>query len=305
MRLTARPLAPLACLLYAAGIGAQELEPRAYSPAPVGVNFFLLAGARSTGEVLTDPSVPIQDVEAKLNAGVTGYGRTFGILGHQASAVIAVPYVWGDISGNVFEEARSVTRSGLGDIKLRLAVNLIGGEAMTPKEFMKRTPRTTLGASLSISAPTGQYDPDKLINIGTNRWAFKPEIGLTIPHDRWMFDLFAGVWLFSANPDFFGGVHREQDPMPTLQAHVSYTIRPQLWLALDSTYYFGGETSANGVPAGDRKENSRVGLTLSVPAAKGHSIKFNWSRGATARLGSNFSTFGVGWQYSWFDKQPR
>ena len=118
---------------------------------------------------------------------------------------------------------------------------------MTPKEFMKRTPRTTLGASLSISAPTGQYDPDKLINIGTNRWAFKPEIGLTIPHDRWMFDVFAGVWLFSDNPDFFGGVHREQEPMPTLQGHVSYTIRPQLWLAFDSTYYFGGETSANGV----------------------------------------------------------
>ena len=175
---------------------------------------------------------------------MAGYGRTFGVLGHQASAVLAVPYIWGDISGNVFEEARSVTRSGLGDIKLRLAVNLIGGEAMTPKEFMKRTPKTTLGASLSISAPTGQYDPDKLINIGTNRWAFKPEIGLTIPHGRWMFDVFAGVWLFSANPDFFGGVHREQDPMPTLQGHVSYTFRPQLWLALDSTYYFGGETSA-------------------------------------------------------------
>ena len=305
MRIATRPLSLLACVVYAAGAGAQELEPRAYSPAPVGVNFFLLAGARSSGEVLTDPSVPIQDVEAKLNAGVTGYGRTFGILEHQASAVIVVPYIWGDISGNVFEEARSVTRSGIGDIKLRLAVNLIGGEAMTPKEFMKRTPKTTLGASLSISAPTGQYDPDKLINIGTNRWAFKPEIGLTIPHDRWMFDLFAGVWLFSANPDFFGGVHREQEPMPTVQAHVSYTIRPQLWLALDSTYYFGGETSANGVSAGDRKENSRVGLTLSVPAAKGHSIKLNWSRGATARLGSNFNTFGVGWQYTWFDKQPR
>jgi hypothetical protein len=296
-----RPLALMGCLTCAAGVGAQELEPRAYSPSPVGVNFALLAGSRSTGEVLTDPSVPIQDVDAKLNAGVAGYGRTFGILGHQASAVIVVPYIWGDVSGNVFEEARSVTRSGVGDMRLRLSANIIGGEAMTPKEFMKRTPRTTLGASINISVPTGQYDPDKLINLGTNRWSFKPEIGLTIPHGRWMFDVFAGVWLFSANPDFFGGVHREQDPMPTLQGHVSYTFRPQLWLALDSTYYFGGETSANGVAAGDRKENSRVGLTLSMPAAKGHSIKVHWSKGATARLGSNFTTFGIGWQYTWFD----
>jgi hypothetical protein len=301
MKNTARLAGVLSCAWCLGSVEAQELEPRAYSPAPVGVNFLLLAGTRSTGEVLTDPSVPIQDVEAKLNAGVAGYGRTFGILGHQASAVLAVPYIWGDISGNVFEDARSVSRSGLGDLKLRLAVNLIGGEALTPKEFMRRTPKTTLGASLSISAPTGQYDPDKLINIGTNRWAFKPEIGLTIPHGRWMFDVFAGVWLFSDNPDFFGGVHREQDPMPTLQGHVSYTFRPSLWLALDSTYYFGGETSANGVPAGDRKENSRIGLTLSLPAGKGHAVKLNYSRGATARLGSNFTTFGIGWQYTWFD----
>ena len=228
---------------------SQELEPRAYSPSPVGVNFVLFAGAHSTGEVLTDPSVPIQDVDAKLNAGIAGYGRTFGILGHQASAVIAVPYIMG-------RHLRQCLRRGaFGELarelaipRLRLAVNLIGGEAMTPKEFMRRTPRTTLGASLSISAPTGQYDPDKLINIGTNRWAFKPEIGLTIPHGPWMFDVFAGVWLFTANPDFFGGVHREQDPMPTLQGHVSYTFRPRAWVAFDSTYYFDGETSANGFP---------------------------------------------------------
>ncbi len=301
MKNTARIAGFLSCACWLSAVEAQELEPRAYSPSPVGVNFFLLSGMRSSGEVLTDPALPIQNVDAELDLGIAGYGRTFGILGHQASAVLAVPYVWGDISGEVFEEARSVTRAGIGDVRLRLAVNLIGGEALTPKEFMQRTPKTTLGASLSILAPTGEYDPDKLINIGTNRWAFKPEIGLTIPHGPWMFDVFAGVWLFSDNPDFFGGVHREQDPMPTVQGHASYTFRPRLWLALDSTYYFGGETSANGVSAGDRKENSRVGLTLSLPAGKKQSIKINYSRGATARLGSNFTTFGVGWQYTWLD----
>jgi hypothetical protein len=301
MKSAARHAGLLCSACCATAAWSQELEPRAYSPAPVGMNFVLVVGGRSTGEVLTDPSLPIQDVEAKLNAGIAGYGRTFGIAGRQASVVFAAPYVWGDISGNVFEEARSVSRSGLGDVKLRLAANLIGGEAMTPKEFMRRTPRTTLGASLSISAPTGQYDPDKLINIGTNRWAFKPEIGLTIPYDRWMFDVFAGVWLFTDNPDFFGDVRRSQDPMPTLQAHVSYTIRPRAWVAIDGTYYFGGETSANGVSAGDRKDNSRIGVTLSLPASKAQSLKFNWSRGATTRLGSNFTSFGVGWQYTWLD----
>jgi hypothetical protein len=301
MRNTALIAGVLACAWNLAPVSAQELEPRAYSPAPVGLNFALVAYGRSTGEVLTDPSLPVQDIEAELDVGVAGYGRTFGIAGHQASFVVAAPYIWGDISGNVFEEARSVTRSGVGDLRLRLAANLIGGEAMSAREFMRRTPATTLGASLSITAPTGQYDPDKLINLGTNRWAFKPEIGLTVPHDRWMFDLFAGVWLFTDNPDFFGGVHRSQDPMPTLQAHVSYTIRPRAWVAVDGTYYFGGETSANGVEAGDRKENSRLGVTLSIPAGKYFSLKFNLSRGATTRLGSNFTTYGVAWQASWLD----
>ena len=301
MKRTAQVAGVLCCAWCASEAWSQELEPRAYSPAPIGTNFALFALGHSKGEVLPDPSTPVQDVEAKLNAGVAGYGRTFGILGHQASFVIAAPYVWGDVSGEVFEESRTVSRSGLADLKMRIAANLIGGEALTLQEFRKRTPRTTLGVSLSVSAPTGQYDPDKLVNIGTNRWAFKPEIGLTIPRDQWMFDLFAGVWLFSDNPDFFGGVHREQDPMPTMQAHVSYTFRPQLWLALDTTYYWGGETTANGVPAEDRKENARVGLTLSVPVAKGQSIKLSWSEGATARLGSNFSTYGLAWQYSWFD----
>ena len=92
-----------------------------------------------------------------------------------------------------------------------------------------------------------------------------------------MFDLFAGVWLFTDNDEFFGGVNRSQDPMPTFQAHVSYTIRPRAWVALDSTFYFGGETSLNGVGSNDRKENSRVGLTLSLPVGKSHSLKFNCS----------------------------
>ena len=197
--------------------------------------------------------------------GISGYGRTFGILGHQASVLLVVPYVWGDISGEVFEEARSVTRSGIGDTRLRLAVNLIGGEALTPKEFMQRTPRTTLGASLSITTPTGQYDPDKLINIGTNRWAFKPEIGITQPLDRWFFEAYAGVWFFTHNDNYSGGTRREQQSVTALQAHVSYTFRPHLWLAGDVTYYRGGKTSIDGVWNANLQENLRMGLTLSVP----------------------------------------
>ena len=280
---------------------AQELEPRAYSPSPVGLNFALLAYTRSTGEVLFDTALPLSDVEAQLNAGALGFATTFGLLGRLASASLGLPYVWGDVEGNVGEDRREVSRSGPGDARLRLAINLIGAPPMTPAEFAKRTPRTTLGASVVIVGPTGEYTSEKLINIGTNRWAFKPELGLSHPIGRWYLDAYAGVWFFTDNDAFFTGVRREQDPLASFQLHVSYNIRPRLWLAADGTYYTGGRTTVDGSQNADRQGNTRLGLTLSVPIGRSQSIKFNWSDGASTRFGGDFTTYGVAWQWAWFD----
>ena len=186
-----------ALVLGVAPLAAQELEPRAYAPNPTGANFVLLAYAHSTGDVVFDPSVPITDVSAHVNAGALFYGRTFGLFGRSASAAVQLPYVWGHIEGNVFEERRDVYRSGLADLRLRLTASLLGGPALPPREFAQRHPRTTLGASVVVVAPTGQYDPSKLVNVGTNRWAFKPEVGLSHPAGRWFLELYAGTWLFT------------------------------------------------------------------------------------------------------------
>jgi hypothetical protein len=288
-----------------AGVGhAQEIEPRAYSPSPTGLNFLLAVGAHSEGAVLTDPALPVTDIEAKIDALVFGYGRTFGVAGRSANAALALPLIQVDASGNVGETRREVRREGLGDAKLRFAVNLIGAPAMTPREFAQREPKTTLGASLTVNIPTGEYDPSKLINIGTNRWAVKTELGLTHPIGKWLIEGYVGAWFFEDNDEFFGGQLREQDTLGSLQAHVSYTFKPRMWIALNTTYYEGGRTTVNGTLNDDRQENSRVGLTFSMPAGKSYSLKFNWSRGATTRFGSSFDTYGVALQYAWLDK-PR
>src|SRR5262245_20069840 len=151
------PATILLLLLAPLASEAQELEPRAYSPNPVGTHFVVTAFSRSTGDVVFDPSLPIDDASARLNAGVLGYGQTFGLFGHVASAAIAVPWVWGDVSGSVGENSRSVERSGLADLRVRIAINLLGGEAMSPHEFARRTPRTSIGASVVVVAPTGEY----------------------------------------------------------------------------------------------------------------------------------------------------
>lgn len=281
---------------------AQEMEPRAYSPSPVGTNFLLATYSYQTGEILFDPSLPFSDVEARINGVVGGYGRSFSLGGRHATAAIAVPYAWGPIDGNVAEQYTKIHRSGLGDTRLRLTVNLLGGPALSLREFATRKPTTTLGATLVVVAPTGQYSNEKLINIGSNRWAFKPEVGLSHPIGRWTLEAAAGVWLFAHNTEAYpGSVERSQDPLASFQAHVGYTVRPGLWIAADATYYTGGRTYTNGVPGDTRQANSRTGLTASVPLARKHSVKVSVSTGVSSRVGSNFDSYGLAYQYVWFD----
>ena len=177
--------------------GAQELEPRAYSANPIGVMFAGVAVTYSTGDVVLEPTSPITDVNAKVYIGALGVGGTFPLFGRTASLGVGLPYAWAKVSGRIDEAARSVDRSGLADSRVRFAVNLLGGRAMALPEFARRTPSTTVGASLTVSIPTGQYFTDKLVNIGTNRWAFKPEIGVSHPAGPWTFELYGGGWFFT------------------------------------------------------------------------------------------------------------
>ena len=301
-------VAHLWVLVLSPAATAQELEPRAYSPSPTGANFFVLGFQGIGGGVLFDPTLPITNVHANLYSPVVGLGRTFGILGRQALVTAGMPYVWGTVEGQVFEEQKSVYRSGLADLRLKLAFNLHGSPALTPQEFAKRRRRGLIvGASLSVTAPASQYDKTKLVNLGTNRWAFKPELGISYPRKKWYFDFYGGVWFFTENSSFFPGQSmRRQDPLSSFQAHVSYNVRPRLWLALDGTWYGGGATEVNGGPPSGRQSNSRAGVTLSLPIRKSQSLKINFSRGATVRAGSNFTSLGVAWQFLWFDRhRPR
>src|SRR5215471_13279544 len=268
----------------------QEMEARSYSRSPVGFNVVLFTYSYQTGDVLLDPSLPLTDVSAKLNATVVGYGRTFNLAGRQATASIGAPYVWGHVRGTVLEQQQEVTRSGLGDLRLRLGVNLIGSPALSLREFATRKPSTVLGASLTVVAPTGQYDPRRLVNIGSNRWAYKPELGLSQPVGQWTLEAIGGVWLFGENHDFFGGTRREQKPLASFQGHVVYTIRPRMWVSGGATFYTGGSTIIDGRLNADRQNNSRVGATFSLPFGPNHSVKVVWAKGVTTRIGGNVNS---------------
>jgi hypothetical protein len=283
---------------------AQELEPRAYSPSPVGTGFLVFGFGESSGGVTFDPTVPVTNVHATLYAPVVGLGQTFGLFGRQSLITAALPYVWGTVSGQVAEQQASITRSGIANTKLRLSVNLHGVPAMNPRQFASTPHRNIIVAvSLTVDAPSGQYDKTKLINLGTNRWAFKPELGFSYPVRKFYFDLYAGASLFTENANFYpGNSTRTQEALSAIQAHVSYAIRPRLWAAFDATWYGGGAVRVNGGPPSERQSNSRLGATFSLPLAKQQSLKVSYSSGVSARVGSNFRTFSVAWQYVWFEK---
>jgi len=279
---------------------AQEMEPRAYSPAPCGAQFVLLSYGHQSGDVLLDSSLPLKDVNIKLNAASVGYGRTFNLAGRQANVAVLFPYLWGTAQGTVFEDQVKVRRSGGGDLRVRFSTLFKGGKALGPREFAQRKPGTIIGASVSVVVPTGQYDPARLVNPGSNRWAFKPEVGISKPIGRWTFEVMGGAWLFSANNSFLGTSRREQKSMTSIQGGVIYTLRPRMWLSGNTTFYSGGNTVINGIENNDRQKNARVGATFSYPLNQHQSVKIAWAKGVTTRIGGNLNTVLVSWQYAWF-----
>jgi hypothetical protein len=278
---------------------AQEMEPRAYSPAPIGTQFVLLSYGYQSGDVLLDSSLPLKDVSTSLNAASIGYGRTFNLLGRQANAAVLFPYLWGTARGTVFEDQVNVRRSGGGDIRVRFSTVFKGGEARNAKEFAQQKRSTIIGASISMVVPTGQYDPARLVNPGSNRWAFKPEIGVSKPRGRWTLEVMGGAWLFTSNKSFLGNSRRAQNPMVSFQGAVIYTLRPRMWVSGNATFYTGGSTVLNDTANEDRQRNARVGATFSYPLNQQQSVKVVWAKGVTTRIGGNLNTIAVAWQYAW------
>ncbi len=281
---------------------AQELVPAAYTPAPVGVNLLSLAGGYSSGDLSFDPSLPVSDASADINTWTLSYGRTFSAFGRAATVTAIVPWVVGDLEGVYLGEQTYVERSGLADSVLRVGVNLFGAPAMDVMAFRTYRPSTLVGASLIVSAPTGEYDPSKLINIGTNRWGFKPEIGAVQVVGRWAFDFYVGGWFYTTNTDFYGGRTREQDPIFSTQAHVRYFVNRDIWAAIDGNFWRGGQTSVDGVTNDDLQRNSRVGLTVAWTVAPHHGLRIAASRGAFTRIGGDFSSIGLSYNYTWMKK---
>jgi hypothetical protein len=287
----------------AAPAAAQNLDPRSFVNTPVGVNFLILGYGYSTGNVLFDPSIALENADLTVQGPSGGYARALDVWG--LSGKVDGALGWACADGTATYDGAPASRHvcGLSDPTAHVSVNFIGAPALTLRQYPAYKQNVLVGAGLRVTAPLGQYDPSRLINIGTNRWSFKPELGISKQAGRLTLEFLGAVAFYTANPDFFGGHEQTQAPLWSGQVNAIYTFRSGIWGGVGGIFYGGGAARIDGGPPSTPQENSRVGAVLVFPLGKSNSIKAYWSSGATTRTGTDFDTFVVSWIHLWGGKR--
>jgi hypothetical protein len=280
-------------------VRAQDLEPRAYSNSPIGLNFAIAGYAYAKGDVLTDPSLPLENVSNESHVGLFGYATTFRAFGQSGKFDFILPAASLSAKGLVLGMPRSRYVNGPADPAFRVSVNFIGAPALTAAEFRNYRQDFILGASFRVTAPLGQYDSDRLVNIGSNRWSFKPEIGFSKAFGRWTVEVAPAAAFYTANSDFFGGQTREVAPLYSLQTHLSYGFMPGGWVAINAAYFVGSRSTVNDVENNDQQEGTRFGATVAFPVNRYQSLKLYGITGYNAHRHHDFAAVGVAWQVRW------
>jgi hypothetical protein len=288
--------------LFGTGIvKAQDAEPRSYSNTPVGLNFLIAGALYSQGKLAFDPDLSVADANFHSKTGLLAYVRSFDFVGQSAKFDVIVPASSFAAWGLVDAQPRQREMAGLGDPRFRVSLNLAGAPALSVKDFANYRQDLIVGVSLQVSAPLGQYDDSKLLNLGNNRWSFKPELGISKAVGPWTFEFAPSVTFFTDNTDFFGGNTFAQAPFYAVQGHILYTFQSGAWFALDGVYFSGGRTNLNGRKSDNEQRNTRAGFTVALPIDRQNSLKLSASTGVTTRTGSDFTAVGIAWQYRWGD----
>jgi hypothetical protein len=279
---------------------AQELTPRAYWPAPTGTQVLSIGAVHTSGDIIPDPSLPISGLDSEITSLHVGYLRTLDLFGRSSNLIVNLPYATGDtivdsdIVGRVVRDYR-----GVGDLGVTLSVNLMGAPALTPETFaaLRRDPPPIIGASLKVVAPTGNYDEDRVINVGANRWAAKLEVGsIFVLHPKWLLELEAGAWFFGDNDEFLGSLTREQNPIYSAEVHLVHRFRPGFWASLDFNGYKGGRSRVDGRRLNDLQRDSKAGFTLVFPFATKQAIKASYTYGSVNDSAESFDVFSLSYQ---------
>ena len=299
---------PLSAIIFATGltlqttvincVQAQQLEPRAYSNAPIGVNFFSLGYAWSNGNVLLDPALPIEDLDADIHVGMLQFSHAYSLFGENTKLKFALPWTASDWKGSIEDIPASRNKQGIGDAWVGLDWLFSGAPALTLEQFPQYQPGRVFGLGLRLSIPTGDYDSKKLLNLGSNRWSLRTEFAASETWDQWTLEAVAGVRVFSDNDKFLKSRTLEQNPIWSLKGSAIYSLpRPGWWTSFSLAYGEGGQTSVDGVSKNTEQQNWRFGASFSMPLADRHGVSIRVNTGINNGAGSDFDSVSLVYTY--------
>jgi hypothetical protein len=278
----------------------QDLEPRRWTPLPVGTSVLGAGYAKTSGDIALDPLLLVEDGDTDIDTLALSYSRFFALGKKLARFDAIVPVQHANWNGLLDGSPASVSRDGLADPILRFSMILLGAPVATgsqaPQGATTRQVNTVVGAAVAVSVPLGDYLDDKLLNLGQNRYVIRPQIGILHTRGPWSYELTGSTFLSTDNDAFFGGATRQQDPIFAIQAHLIRVFQPGLWASLSAAYGWGGENTVGSVPKDDSRRDVLLAASIGFPVAQNQSIKFAYvANRKNTDTGADLDTLAIAW----------
>ena len=281
-------------------VSAQFTDPHNYDNTPVGTNQLEFAYAYAHSNASIDTSLIVTGAHLNLNSGSVSYTRYFGLAHRLVWAEASLPLA--GLSGSVDGTIIRGSVNGVGDSGYTVSALLKGGQAMSLEQFENYTPVTVLGLSLAVTAPTGSYNSNKLLNLGSDRWSFKPEFALSHPfgaEHKWQVDAYANAEFFTDNTTYHGHEVLRQRPLPGFEGHLSYSFLNSLWASLDTRFCFRGDTVVNGVPQNNPQQSFVFGSEVNVSLNDSSGLVFVFAKALVHQNSPLYTGVAVKYSYSW------
>jgi len=267
---------------------------------PVGVNQLELAYAYARSNTSIDPAIIIADARFNLNQGTISYTRYFNLFNRMAWIRPSIPIAV--IKGSISGASLNGSTAGVGDSTYEVAMLLKGGPALGVAEFANYKPTATVGVSLAVTAPTGLYSPDKVLNLGTDRWSFKPEIAVSYPfgpQQKWTLDAYANSYFYTDNTSYHGAEILRQQTLPGFEGHISYSFLDSLSGSLDARYSFRGDTFVDGVNQNNAQRNLILGTEMILSLNARNSLSLVLAKALVHQNGPSVTGLSVKYDYVW------
>jgi len=199
----------------------------------------------------------------------------------------------------------SQSASGYADPSVQLDVNLFGTPPINAIfDYLNYEPTWTLDAAFMLGVPLGQYDDDKVVNLGLNRlygrvaFPFKYHFRVFSPGYRSSLEVVPSVWLFTENDNFLGQ-KLENDPMFQVEAHWTHDFTQHFFGSLDLLYRNGFQSEINGVSLGSDVEIGDLGFTLNFAVTDNVTIRTSFSSNVFGDSDIDTSMVRLQFVYAW------